>query len=134
MDEYKIDKFIELLQAYKENKTIQRNTIKKGKEVWQDIDNPIDSYLPKDWITFRVKPEPYYEPFDNADDCWKEMLKHKPFGWIKGKAVNSPKECILGLNSVTVELNNRKYRNYAEAFRLLEFIDGHPFGKLLDEN
>lgn len=32
MDEYKIDKFIELLQAYKEGNTIQRNIIKNGKK------------------------------------------------------------------------------------------------------
>lgn len=34
---------------------------------------------------YRIKPEPKYRPFANVDECWQEMLKHQPFGWIKDK-------------------------------------------------
>ena len=32
---------------------------------------------------YRIKPEPKYRPFKNAEECWQEMQKHQPFGWIK---------------------------------------------------
>ena len=32
---------------------------------------------------YRIKPEPKYRPFKDAEECWNEMQKHKPFGWIK---------------------------------------------------
>lgn len=34
---------------------------------------------------YRIKPKHGYRPFVNAEECWKEMLKHQPFGWIKCK-------------------------------------------------
>lgn len=27
--------------------------------------------------------EPSYRPFKNQEECWNEMLKHEPFGWVK---------------------------------------------------
>ena len=32
---------------------------------------------------YRIKPEPKYRPFKDAEECWQEMQKHQPFGWIK---------------------------------------------------
>lgn len=32
---------------------------------------------------YRIKPEPKYRSFKNAEECWQEMQKHQPFGWIK---------------------------------------------------
>lgn len=28
---------------------------------------------------------PTYRPFKDAEECWQEMLKHHPFGWLKKK-------------------------------------------------
>ena len=36
-------------------------------------------------IIFRIKPEPKYRPFENAEECLAEMQKHQPFGWVKDK-------------------------------------------------
>lgn len=38
-------------------------------------------------LEYRIKPEqePKYRPFKNAEECWQEMQKHLPFGWIKCK-------------------------------------------------
>lgn len=30
---------------------------------------------------YRIKPE--YRPFKDAEECFEEMQKHKPYGWIK---------------------------------------------------
>lgn len=32
---------------------------------------------------YRIKPESKYRPFANAEECWQEMQKHQPFGWVK---------------------------------------------------
>lgn len=32
---------------------------------------------------YRIKPEPKYRSFKNAEECCQEMQKHQPFGWIK---------------------------------------------------
>ena len=32
---------------------------------------------------YRIKPEPKYRPFNSVEECWQEMQKHQPFGWIK---------------------------------------------------
>ena len=29
--------------------------------------------------------EPSYRPFKSQEECWNEMQKHQPFGWIKSK-------------------------------------------------
>ena len=32
---------------------------------------------------YRIKSEPKYRPFENGEECWAEMLKHQPFGWLR---------------------------------------------------
>lgn len=67
---------IAVMQAYVDGKQIQVYETSIGK--WFDTDAP-------SWITskrFRIKSEPSYRPFRNAEECWQEMLEHVPFGWI----------------------------------------------------
>lgn len=71
-----------IIKAFSEGKVIQYQS--NGK--WSDYTStdlafdivPIDK-------NYRIKPEVKYRPFANAEECWAEMLKHQPFGWIKGK-------------------------------------------------
>jgi hypothetical protein len=79
---------------------------------------------------YRIKPESKYRPFyDNAEECWTEMLKHQPFGWIinisNGRAYNIQsvllEEGVLYIRSSYVELG-RAFIDYT-------FADGTPFGK-----
>lgn len=63
---------IAVMQAYVDGKQVQVYDISLSK--WFDTDAP-------SWITsrqFRIKPEPSYRPFRNAEECWQEMLKHAP--------------------------------------------------------
>lgn len=62
--------------------------------------------------------ETTYRPFKDADECWNEMLKHEPFGWIKSKNENYLN--VLG------SINNAK--NYQYIFDNFTFADGTPFG------
>ena len=68
-----------VMQAYIDGKQIQ--FYDDTNKVWKDIFDP-------DWFPstfYRIKPQPKYRSFKNAEECWQEMLKHQPFGWIKCK-------------------------------------------------
>ena len=67
-------------------------------------------------LDYRVKPEPTYRPFKNAEECWQEMQKHQPFGWVK---------CADKYFSISaIDSNN----NYEIDFDDYTFADGTPFG------
>ena len=50
--------------------------------VWSDLLSP---KFDKEAFLYRVKPEPKYRPFKSVEECWNEMQKHQPFGWLKSK-------------------------------------------------
>ena len=71
-------KLLPVMQAYAEGKEMQL----KNDGVWIDAKYQI----PFDNITseeIRIKPEPTYRPFKSQEECWQEMQKHQPFGWVK---------------------------------------------------
>ena len=71
-------KLLPIIQAYVEGKNIQYEV---DIDRWEDIENP--SF--RSFIKYRIKPEPKYRPFETQEECWNEMLKHQPFGWVKSK-------------------------------------------------
>ena len=98
------------IQAFVEGKTIEFLN-NNGK--WEELDDIVFCREPK---YYRIKPEPKYRPFKNKEECWLEMQKHQPFGWIKknGNYVNITK--VSEESSYDVGLKN------------LTFVDGTPFG------
>ena len=71
---------IPIMQAYAEGKTIQFKYLDK----WEDIVS--EPYFENYPVTkYRIKPEPKYRPFKNQEECWNEMMKHRPLGWLKSK-------------------------------------------------
>ena len=86
-----------------------------------------------------IKPEPEYRPFKDADECWQEMLKHQPFGWVKTIA-NIPElhniSAIFPSDEFPVllgiDLEEGEAREYSlklsEMYDLYTFADGAPFG------
>lgn len=80
-----IRRTISVLQKIVEGNTIQMNV----GSVWKDIDVDGEGIDITKLIScphiYRIKPEVKYRSFKNAEECWQEMLKHKPFGWIKCK-------------------------------------------------
>lgn len=117
------------LQAIVEGKTIQMN---EG-AVWKDIDidgQGIDiSMLISCPFLYRIKPEVKYRSFKNAEECWQEMSKHQPFGWIKCKEGYFS---IVYVNDEYAGLGDR----YDSSILLASknsytdntFADGTPFG------
>lgn len=120
---------IAVMQAYVDGKQIQLQ-LPDGK--WGEIPNP-------DWCTnanYRVKPEPKYRPFKNADECWQEMLKHQPFGWTKKTCGHCNFLHIMELYSTGIVINmvdnfgcfKNLLETYGLAFAEITFADGAPFG------
>ena len=82
-----------ILVAFAEGKSIQSRYIKGDKSLWYDDEDPSFD----DDFEYRIKPESEYRPFANAEECWKEMLKHQPFGWVKDR--NGSKFIIENVDS-----------------------------------
>ena len=116
-----------IIQAYAEGKAIESRCIKGDKSLWYDDEDPsFDNDL-----EYRIKPETNYRPFKNAEECWQEMLKHHPFGWVKSTLF---KDLAL-VNRVTtlyVEIN-RDIIDYKDALEKFTFADDNNFGVKVEE-
>lgn len=120
--------FYPFLQAFAEGKIIESRTkpsTVKGTDV------------PNDWtemkeiefwnnIEYRVKPEPKYRPFKDAKECWAEMLKHQPFGWVKSTLFKDL-ALVQRVTTLYVEIN-RGISDYKDTLEKFTFADGTPFG------
>lgn len=88
---------------------------------------------PADSSSYRIKPESKYRPFKNAEECWQEMLKHQPFGWVKMKDTESGYYILKGIaNQVVIGLNETPF-SYKKVFEDYIFADGTPFGVKVEE-
>lgn len=116
------------IKALAEGKTIQ-DTI--DGEKWFDTDEINLEYEGKK-IKHRIKPEPKYRPFKDMEECWQEMLKHQPFGWLKAK--ESKSVALIGNVYMDKEVwivwttNEKDLYSASEIFNNYVFADGTPFG------
>ena len=76
---------------------------------------------------YRIKPEPKYHPFENAEECWNEMLKHQPFGWVKDTEANEY------LNVYCISNSASSIDLFGRMFKRCIFIDGSPCGIKVEE-
>lgn len=118
-----------LIQGYAEGKTIQ---FLKTDGTWRDMTVPNFS-SPTNY--YRIKPEPKYRPFKNTGECWNEMLKHQPFGWLKPVNKYTNKAKAINISSIgcddeyPIQFTN-DYGDYSFEYLYKEFtfMDGTPFG------
>ena len=126
-----------IIKAFAEGKTIQLFT----NGIWEGAENPSFEELSR----YRIKPEPKYRPFETQEECWNEMMKHQPFGWIYCKN-DSCYYCIISVDEGKIELSpdmyphsettpkeyylENSYVDFATALEDYEytFADGTPFG------
>lgn len=129
-----IQRLMPLFQAIAEGKTIQWNDM----GVWRDIDGDdegffLDTFVGKT-VDYRIKSESKYRPFKDAEECWQEMQKHQPFGWIKGK-----EGWHHSLITSIIADEEEVYINGISGFVLDDimehytFSDGTPFGVKVEE-
>ena len=113
-------KMAKIMLAYADGKNIQF-TLRKIED-WQSCEEPIFNFSNYD---YRV--ELKYRPFKNAYECWEEMKKHEPFGWIQNKNSLSIM-CISMVSPIHVRLGPNYQCTYQGAFDSYTFVDGKPFG------
>ena len=119
-----------IMQAYADGKTIQFRTNNRS---WVDLlDNNIEINA---LFEYRIKPGQKYRPFKTQEECWNEMLKHQPFGWVKSKKSGSH----FSIGSVlwdkefddvfvTFACDGMLGRSSKSMFEDFTFADGTPFG------
>ena len=83
---------------------------------------------------YRIKLEPKYRPFANAEECWTEMLKHQPFGWVKcDKCFYN----IVSISNIDVSMANVSgdivTLYFSDVMEDNTFADGTPFGVKVEE-
>ena len=119
-----------IIQAFAEGKAIESRCIKGDKSLWYDDEDPsFDNDL-----EYRLKPEPKYLPFANAEECFAEMQKHQPLGWVKDKK-DGHYVLITGVDDDTcgMSLNGNAAWSLSGIMDLFTFADGVPFGVKVEE-
>lgn len=112
-----------IIQAYAEGRTIQ--FLDGGK--WLDL---CESDFYKSPERYRIKPELKYRPFKTKEECWNEMQKHQPFGWLKSK--DNEYFCLIGSvnkdNTITLAIEPNTDYSCTYIFEHYIFSDRTPFG------
>ena len=111
-----------IIQAFAEGKAIESRCIKGDKSLWYDDEDPSFD----DDLEYRIKPEPTYRPFKDAEECWLEMQKHQPFGWVKSTLFKDF-DLVQRVTTLYVEIN-REIIDYKDALDKFTFADGTNFG------
>ena len=130
MDRNQAKEFYPILKAYAEGRVIECRTKPSAVE---------GTDVPNDWAEmkeieywnnteYRIKPEVKFRPFANAEECWQEMLKHQPIGWVKLKDTESGYYMLKGIASQVVIGFNETPFSYKKVFEDYVFADGTPFG------
>lgn len=127
-------KLLPFIQAFSEGKTIQSKCITDEMPLWWDDNNPTFEIHDFD---YRIKPEPMYRPFKNVEECWNEMKKHQPFGWLKDKedghyTMVTTVDAAAGEGKKHIKISGGNLWTLAETMSDYTFADGTPFG--IEEN
>lgn len=114
MNRQEAKNILPIIQAFAEGKAIEaRSTSKYNPGEWAETIVPSFNV---ELHEYRIKPEPKYRPFKDAEECWQEMLKHQPFGWVK---TDEGYERVWHVN---------KGDDFNATFKTCTFADGTPFG------
>ena len=124
MNRQRAKELLPIIQAFVEGKTVQY----KIEGEW--IQTNVPSFNPYLW-EYRIKPEPEFRPFKDAEECWQEMQKHQPFGWLKHKE-EKENYLILKITDSRILMidvcEEVTFFDYNETFKQYTFADGTPFG------
>ena len=114
------------IKAFGEGRIIESSSITDVSKAWREVtDFPIGMIKN---FKFRIKPEPIYRPFANAEECWTEMLKHQPFGYTYDR-FNNIRDCITKVATTGVSYDSPTVViSFEEIFDRFVFADGVPFG------
>lgn len=123
-----------IIQAFAEGEIIECRT-KPG---------TISAGIPNEWteikeigfwngIEYRIKPDTKYRPFKDAEECWQEMQKHQPFGWLKSKYDGHLTLITVVDNEDMMALSGNSGWDFLCILKTYTFADGTPFGMKEEE-
>ncbi len=119
----------EIMLAYANGKEIE--FYNDEYKTWVSInDLAFDGYVDH----YRVKQEPKYRPFKDGNECFEEMKKHEPFGWVYADLLNEFNGALMQITLINNNgyrfVTDRQDRSYNDAFGVnpVYFADGTPFG------
>lgn len=123
MDRKQAKELLPIIQAFAEGKTI---LVQEGID-WCYLGDDADFNLNP--LRYRIKPEPKYRPFKDKEECWQEMKKHEPFGWVKDKQ-DGHYALITAVEdgARATGLNDVIGWNFTTLKKYFDFADGTPFG------
>ena len=126
-DKEEVKSVMNIIQAFADGKTIQ--AIDPYDDEWVDQTKlNFEALFERE---YRIKPEPKYRPFKDAEECWREMLKHQPFGWVKiGDWYCTIKEIRP---TSTFCHGGGDVFHYEDMVKQITFADGTPFGAKVKE-
>ena len=122
MNRKEAKQLLPIIQAFSDGKDVETKT----GSGWMSIENMSFAGKPD---SYRIKPDPKYRPFKDAEECWQEMLKHQPFGWVKDKK-DGHHALITAVDDDTcgMSLNGNAAWSLSGIMDLFTFDDGVPFG------
>lgn len=107
-----------IIKAFAEGKEIECRVEDK----WCKLLEICNETNPQD---YRIKPE--YRPFKDAKECFEEMQKHKPYGWVKD-ATKMYNITIIRDDGIIVNTSiDGVLYSFKSAFSL-KFVDDTLFG------
>ena len=128
MDRNQAKELLPVIKAFSEGKVIETKT----GSGWISIENMSFAGNPD---SYRIKLEPRFRPFKGAEECWQEMQKHQPFGWIKPKDDDVVTKFMLidALRNEGIAVRTNIRFNYHELLEHYTFADRTPFGIIEEE-
>lgn len=127
-----------IIQAFAEGKVIECRTKPSAlSKSWQGMNDWTEMKEIEFWsnIEYRIKQqsEAKFRPFNTEEECWQEMQKHQPVGFMKFKDTESGYYMLTSIaRGVGVGINDSLF-SYDRVFDDYTFADGLPFGVKVEE-
>ena len=134
MNRIEAKEFYPIMQAFAEGRIIECRTKPSFIE---------GSDVPNDWTEmkeiefwehteYRIKPDSKakakYRPFANVEECWTEMKKHQPFGWVRDKKDGYYVLITAVDNGDYMSLSGNSGWSFYSLMKDYTFTDDIPFG------
>ena len=130
MTKEEVKALLPVMQAWVNGKDIELRGRDDEEDPWEDVGNNY-AFGELGYYEYRIKPEYEYRPFKDAEECWNEMQKHQPFGWLQNKS-NGFKLYILSVDDDGSMVANFDEGTIQQSYKTLylnyNFADGVPFG------